>query len=38
MAAMNVSLEVILDYDSYSFNRAFRIRPIICVEVVVAKG
>ena len=38
MTAINMGFEKVLYYYSSSFNRSFRVRPVICVKVIVAKG
>ena len=37
MTAMNMRFEIVLYHDSSSFNRGFRVRPVICVKIIVAE-
>ena len=38
MTAMNMRFEIVLYHYSSSFNRSFRVRPVIHVKVIVAEG
>ena len=38
IAAIYVRFKIVLDHNSSSFSRAFRIRPIVGIEIVVTEG